>query len=104
MVKFSPKLPKRVSENKKEEKITETDTFEWIEFRRSDGEIVKGSVLPPLMKEEVFVSPVEMDEERNHKMYEDVNLAQKKLVAKSNSCDAETQTDKLDKKTVCVLM
>ena len=55
------------------------------------------------MKEEVLVTPLEM-EERNHKMYEEVNTAQEKLRVKSNSCDAETQTDKLDKKTVCVLM
>ena len=55
------------------------------------------------MKEEDLVTPLEM-EERNHKMYEDVNTAQEKLRLKSNSCDAETQTDKLDKKTVCVLM
>ena len=64
---------------------------------------MKGTVLPPLMKEEVIENPVEMDE-RNPKMYEDVMITQEKLLAKSNSCDAETQTEKLDKKTVCVLM
>ena len=42
--------------------------------------------------------------EKNHKEYEDVDTTQKKLFAKSNSCDAETQTEKFDKKTVCVLM
>ena len=64
---------------------------------------MKGTVLPSLMKEEVLVNPVEMDE-RNPKIYEDVNTTQEKLTAKSISCDAETQTEKLDKKTVCVLM
>ena len=64
---------------------------------------MKGTVLPPLMKEEVHENPVEMDE-RNPKIYEDVNTTQEKLLAKSISCDAETQTEKLDKKTVCVLM
>ena len=55
------------------------------------------------MKEEVIGNPVEMAE-RNEKQYEDVTITQKKLFAQSNSCDAETQTEKLDKKTVCVLM
>ena len=64
---------------------------------------MKGTVLPSLMKEEVLVNPLEMDE-RNPKMYEDVNTTPDKLLAKSISCDAETQTEKLDKKTVCVLM
>ena len=65
---------------------------------------MKGTVLPSLMKEEEVMNPVEMDRQRSQKMYEDVNAAQGKLGAKSNSCDAETQTEKLDKKTVCVLM
>ena len=64
---------------------------------------MKGTVLPPLMKEEVPVTSVEMDD-RNPKMYEDVITIQEKLLTKSSSCDAETQTEKLDKKTVCVLM
>ena len=63
---------------------------------------MKGTVLPSLMKEE---NPVEVEmDERDLKTYEDVSLTQEKLLAKSNSCDAETQTEKLDKKTVCVLM
>ena len=64
---------------------------------------MKGTVLPSLRKEEEEVNPLEKDQ-RSHKIYEDVNTAQEKLETKSHSCDAETQTDKLDKKTVCVLM
>ena len=64
---------------------------------------MKGTVLPSIMKEEVLVNPVDADE-RNPKLYEDVHTSQEKLLAKSISCDAETQTEKLDKKTVCVLM
>ena len=55
------------------------------------------------MKGEDVVNPVDLDE-RNPKLYEDVHTSQEKLLAKSISCDAETQTEKLDKKTVCVLM
>ena len=65
---------------------------------------MKGTVLPSLMKEEEEMNPVETDRQRSHKMYEKVHTTQEKLEAKSNSCDAETQTEKLDKKTVCVLM
>merc|ERR1712113_173590 len=104
VVKFSPKLTNRSSDWKKPEITTEQNPpFEWIEFRRADGEIVKGTVLPALVKDEKIDIPIEIaeadSEVEKEKVYEDVQPRDGTKL----SCDAETQTEKYDKKSSCAI-
>ena len=110
--------------------------FEWIEFRRKDGiyileiditeliyvfilgEVVKGTVLPPIHRENDVKIPKHVPivnmvlEESNrdqcpanpeHKTYEAVQLKETPK-PQTVSCDAGTQTEKVDKKGGCLIM
>merc|ERR1712062_43728 len=50
VVKFSPKNPSNVKA-RVDENSERDPPFEWIEFRRKDGKVVKGTVLPPITRD-----------------------------------------------------
>ena len=125
---------------KKSDKHVEPDPpFEWVEFKRPDGtylmiyntfvwatnidilgEIVKGTVLPPLHRDEdvtisrnVPIVNLLLEDAINddkpvasaNKTYEDVEPKSiKPTTATTKSCDAGTQTEKSDKKSGCAIM
>merc|ERR1712227_781256 len=81
VVKFSPQLPKKNKTDHESQCKDKCDPppFEWIDFRTSDGKIVKGTVLPSLTKESSSV-----DEKEESKVYEDIEL--RPSLVKSTSC------------------
>jgi len=123
--KIAVKLPKT------NEKSFEPDPpFEWVNFRKSDGEIVKGTILPPLhrekdviiakevpiinvllddaMKEDTETKPALNNKSAKAKvieLQEDSEEEKSKLPKETfNACDAGTQTEKSDKKGGCFIM
>ena len=97
--------------------ILEPDNNEWIYIFIS-GEVVKGTVLPPIHRENDVKIPKHVPivnmvlEESNrdqchnnpeHKTYEAVQLKETPK-PQTVSCDAGTQTEKVDKKGGCLLM
>jgi len=103
--------------------------FEWVDFRKADGEIVKGTILPPLhrdddviiardvpiinvllddaMKEEPIpveklIRPTIKEREIRIESPSKGNAAKKDDAF--NACDMGTQTEKAEKKSGCRLM
>eukprot|EP00092_Neocalanus_flemingeri_P033900 GFUD01036864.1.p1 GENE.GFUD01036864.1~~GFUD01036864.1.p1 ORF type:complete len:1534 (+),score=418.92 GFUD01036864.1:96-4697(+) len=101
-IRFSTKMitkPKTAVKGQKTfENSSETDPpFEWVDFRKKDGEIVKGTILPPLHREndviiarEVPIINVLLDDAMKEDIKVEPNI--KKTSIKENEIKIQKQT------------